>query len=402
MTRPSRLRPFGATAAVLSVLLGACAQPPAGPSSPTSAPAAAAPQPPAQEQAPVHAQVQRQAIAPALYEIAYSARQNAVFVASASGLLGQKGPAPRILRLNPATLAVEAEIVLERPGLGLALDDEANRLYVGNAFHASVTVVDTQANRVTGTVQLAEKVQMTNFDGKPIERYPHNLRELVLDKANGRLFAPGIWINNSVLYVMNTRTLALEKVIPGLGFGAAGATLDAQAGKFYASNMQGQLFTVDARTLALEKTTEVAADQLLNLALDHHTGLLLATDQGSDNPNMVREKYAKLPYQIRGQGNRVVVIDPANGQVRQSIPTGRHPVALLLDEARHRLYVTNRGSGTVTVHDSRDYRLLHTFELPSYPNGLTLDPATGAVFVTIKNDEKAPKDSKESVARLQF
>ncbi|RMX06427.1 YncE family protein [Corticibacter populi] len=346
--------------------------------------------------------MQRQAVAPALYEIAYSARQNAIFVASAGGIMDKNGPTPRILRLDPATLAVQAEIPLERPGLGLVLDDQANRLYVGNAFHASVTVVDTQTNRVTGVVQLAEKVRMTDFDGKPIERYPHNLRELVLDKANERLFAPGIWISDSALYVMNTRTLALEKTIPGLGFGAAGTTLDAPAGKLYVSNMQGQLFTVDTRTLALEKTSEVAADQLLNLTLDRQKRLILATDQGSDNPNMVREKFAKLAYQIRGEGNRVVVIDPADGQVRQSVPTGRHPVALLIDEARHRLYVTNRGSGSVTVHDSRDYRLLHTFELPAHPNSLALDPVTGAVFVTIKNGEQDPKGSDESVARIQF
>ncbi|THU01933.1 YncE family protein [Lampropedia puyangensis] len=344
-------------------------------------------------------QVVRQALAPALYEIVYSAKQDAVFVASAGGREAN-APKPRILRLDPLTLAVQAEIVLERPGLGLALDDDSNRLYVGNAFQTSVTVLDTRTNAVVGVAQLAEKIQAKGPGGKDVERYPHNLRELVLDPSNHRLYAPGLWFSGGVLYVMNTQTLQLEKVIPGFGFGAAGITLDAQKGKVYVGNMQGQLMTVDTRSLTLENTHEVAADQLLNLRFEPATGKVLATDHGSDRPNMVRETMAKLDYTIRGDGNRVVVIDPASGAVDQSIATGLRPVALLADEARHRLYVTNRESASVTVYDSRSYALLKTFELPAHPNSLALDPRSGAVFVTIKNAEDAPATDAESVARL--
>jgi YVTN family beta-propeller protein len=345
------------------------------------------------------AQVQRQAVAPALYEIAFSAKQNAVFVASAGGR-GPDAPPPRIFRLDPKTLAVVAEIRLERPGLGLAIDDDANRLYVGNAFDASVTVVDTRTNQVSTVVQLAQKVKMKDFDGKDTERYPHNLRELVLDKANQRLFAPGIWITDSALYVVDTDKLALEKVLPGFGFGTAGVTLDATASKLFVSNMQGQVHVLDSRTLAREKVLEVQADQLLNLAFDRKKGVVVATDHGADGPNTVRQKFAKLEYTLRGPGSRVAVIHPADGKVVHYIDTGKNPVAPLIDEQRHRLFVTNRGSGTVSVHDTRDYRLLQTVQLPSHPNSLALNPATGEVFVTIKNGEKDPKDGSESVARI--
>lgn len=50
--------------------------------------------------------VQRQAVAKGLYELAYSPKQNAVFVASSGGFGDDAGPA-QVLRLNPATLAVE-------------------------------------------------------------------------------------------------------------------------------------------------------------------------------------------------------------------------------------------------------------------------------------------------------
>ncbi len=52
------------------------------------------------------AAVQRQAVAKGLYELAYSPKQNAVFVASSGGFGDDAGPA-QVLRLNPSTLAVE-------------------------------------------------------------------------------------------------------------------------------------------------------------------------------------------------------------------------------------------------------------------------------------------------------
>lgn len=385
------------TGASMAALLLGCAVENSAAASNTPSPSTintAAAQAPAEQ-----AQVLRQAIAPALYEIAYSPKQNAIFVASAGGREAN-APAPRILRLNPQTLAIEAEILLERPGLGLTLDDEANRLYVGNAFHASITLLNTQTNAVEAVVQLTEKVKMKDFDGKETERYPHNLRELVLDKANHRLYAPGLWISDSVLYVVDTDKLKTEIVIPGFGFGAAGITLDSQRGKVYVGNMQGQLLTIDARTLALDGIQEIAADQLLNLAMDKQTGHILAIDHGSANPNMVREKFAKLDYTVRGNGNRVAVIDPVSGKVLESITSGQLPVALVVDEARHRLFVTNRESATVAVLDTRDHRVVHTFDLPSHPNSLALDPVSGVVFATIKNGDNDANNSNESVARL--
>lgn len=167
-------------AAAMVIALAGCAHQGA----PSTSAAASA----ASQQAP--AQVSRQVLATALYELAYSARQDAVFVASAGGF-GPDAPASGVLRLDPGTLAVQAKIVLERKGFGIALDDAANRLYVGNALDASITVIDTAANKVVGVVQLAQKARTTGQDGKEVERYPHNFRELVLDRAGQRLYAPG-------------------------------------------------------------------------------------------------------------------------------------------------------------------------------------------------------------------
>jgi len=353
---------------------------------------------------PAQLSVLRQTQAPALYELAYSTQQHAVFVASAGGT-GENARLTRVLRLDPDTLDLQTEIALPAQGFGVTLDDVNHRLYVGNALEAAITVIDTRTNQVTNFVRLAENVQMPDGKGATTARPPHNLRELVLDRARHRLFAPGIWYANSALYVFDTQAMALEKVIPGFGFGAAGVTLDAQAGKVYVSNLQGQLFKIDAASLVVEQTFEVAADQLLNLAFDAARRRILAVDQGAPHIDGARENIGGLSYAKRGEGNRVVVINPDNGAVERSIPTGAGPVNLLLDAQRDRLYVTNRGAGAVAVYNAADnYRLLHTVALPEHPNSLTLDARTGTVFVTVKAAFTPAMTSTraESVARIAF
>jgi len=382
-------KPLLATIALAAVLAG-CAQ--QGPSAPeATAPAASA-----------AAQVQRQAPARGLYELAYSARQNAVFVASSGGFGPDAAPA-KVLRLNPQTLAVEREIPLARKAFGVALDDAAGRLYVGNTVDLSVTVVDIVNSRVVGVVQLEEKVAAKDRDGKDVQRYARDLRELVVDPASKRLFLQGHGgANGSVLYVVNTETLKVDRVIPGLGNAKApGLAFDAAGQRLFVTNLLGELITVSTRTLEITQRVKTDAEQPLNIAFDPATKRLFVTDQGAEN---IRSFQARsIPgFQSKHPGNRVAVFDADSGHPVASIPTGPGPMGILLDAPRQRLYVTNRGAGTVTVFDSGSYQLLQTVQLPTHPNSLALDARRNVVYVSIKNGEQDPKTGNESVARLSF
>lgn len=390
-----KLRPSPSVLALaLAAALAGCAQ---QASAPAATGAAAAAQP-ATKQA---GEIRRQALAQGLYEIAYSARQDAVFVASAGGR-GEGAAPSKILRLHPETLAVQAEIPLERKGFGIALDDAGNRLYVGNTNDGSVTAIDTATNRVVGVVQLIEKAKVKGPDGKEVERFPYNFREIAVDPANHRLYMPGLRAQDSALFVVDTRALKLEKIVSGFGFMATGVALDAQGGKLYVSNLQGQVFTVDTRTLAATQA-EAPGDQLINLAVAPSAQRLLATDQGLPNLDGMRAKQPALAsYQQRGKGNQVLVLNPADGKLVASLPTGAGPLAMLVDEPRQRLYVTSRNAGTVSVFDTRTNALLQTIALPTYPNSLALDARRNALYVTVKSGQSDPKGSNESVARIQF
>lgn len=341
------------------------------------------------------APVQQQAIAPSLYELAYSANQNALFVASAGGF-GPDAPASQLLRLDPLTLAVQAHTELPLRGFGVALDDAANRLYVGNGLEGSITVLDTRTLQPIGVIALAETI--TGSDGQ--DKFAHHFRQLVLDSANQRLYAPGFSGTDSALYVVNTDQLAVEKVIPGLGPVTTGVALDAQGKRLFLSNLRGNLYEVSTTDLSITKAYQVAADQLINLAFDAASGRLFATDQGLAAINERRQK--NEPTFTPTPGNRLIEFNPNTGAIIQSAPTGLGPIALLVDPASKHLFVTNRGSGSVTVHNAKDLAVEQTIALKDHPNSLSYNPAQQVLFVSVKNGQGSAKGADESVARIAF
>ena len=101
------------------------------------------------------AQVVRQDVAPALYQVAYSPSENVVYAVSAGN---PKDPASgvksKLFKLDPETLAVKAEIELPKPGYGLTLDDEAHRLYIVDTRGGTLMVFDTTASQVTSSLTI--------------------------------------------------------------------------------------------------------------------------------------------------------------------------------------------------------------------------------------------------------
>ncbi len=378
---------FSAVAATLLLLAG-CAGPSPDPHIDATAATAPAVYTPAQ--------ASRAEVAPGLYELAYSARQNAVFVASSGGF-GETAAASKVLRLDPATLAVQQEIVLPHKGFGVVLDDAADRLYVGHGMEASISVIDTAANTVLDTLQLEEKT--VGEDGKA--GAAHHLRELVLDRDNHRLYAPGLGFDGSVLFVVDTAGFTLEKTIAGFGPVATGIALDAEGKRVFVSNFAGEIVTVDTGTLAIGKRLVTGVEQPLNLAWDAAGKRLFATDQGLEQ---VRKMLAERQpgYQSQHPGNRLAIIDPETGTVTDSLATGEGPIAVLFDAPRARLYVTNRGDGSVSVFDSGSKALLETVAVATHPNSLALDAASGTVYVSVKNAREAEKGAAESVVRLGY
>ncbi|MGK3124230.1 YncE family protein [Candidatus Pantoea formicae] len=372
----------------------------------------------------VSAATVREALAPALVELAFSPKQNALFVSAPDWKQEDKS---RVLRLNPLTLKAEATIAQKVKAFGVALDDSHNRLYVSQGFNGAVGVVDIERNQPLVDIPLQPKINLAaayrdaGIGGQRLaylleelqrfgisDDYLYKVREVKYDAPSGRLFLPGLGYGvDSVLFVVDTRKLQLEKVIPGFGFYATGIAIDEAGRRVFVSNMQGQLMTVNADTLQVTKTQEIEADQLLNLAYDPENNRLLGVDQGIDR-DKPRNNYLGHTYTRRSSGHQLFALDADSGKVLAKTDTDQVPIGLLLDTQRQRIYVTNRngvrveqGTGTVTVFDARSLKRLNTLNLPPHPNSLALDEANHALFVTVKNDGAATKAGKlESVARI--
>jgi DNA-binding beta-propeller fold protein YncE len=366
----------------------------------------------------------RQALAPALVEMAYSPKQHALFVSAPDW---KQEANSSVLRLNPLTLKTEATIPQQVKGFGVALDDSNNRLYLSQGFNGAVGVVDTATNQALNDIVLQDKVNLeaayraAGINGQRLaylleelqrfgisDDYLYKVREVKYDARSGRLFLPGLGYGvESVLFVVDTRKQLLEKVIPGFGFYATGIAIDEAGRRVFVSNMQGQLITLNADTLKITHTQEIEADQLLNLVYDPQGHRLLGVDQGIDR-DKPRNNYLERAYIRRSSGHQLFALDADNGKVLAKADTDQVPIGLLLDAQQQRIYVTNRngvrvekGTGTVTVFDAPSLQRINTLALPPHPNSLALDEAQHALFVTVKNDGAATKaGSLESVVRI--
>jgi DNA-binding beta-propeller fold protein YncE len=366
----------------------------------------------------------RQALAPALVEMAYSPKQHALFVSAPDW---KQEANSSVLRLNPLTLKTEATIPQQVKGFGVALDDSNNRLYLSQGFNGAVGVVDTATNQAINDIVLQDKVNLeaayraAGINGQRLaylleelqrfgisDDYLYKVREVKYDARSGRLFLPGLGYGvESVLFVVDTRKQLLEKVIPGFGFYATGIAIDEAGRRVFVSNMQGQLITLNADTLKITHTQEIEADQLLNLVYDPQGHRLLGVDQGIDR-DKPRNNYLERAYIRRSSGHQLFALDADNGKVLAKADTDQVPIGLLLDAQQQRIYVTNRngirvekGTGTVTVFDAPSLQRINTLALPPHPNSLALDEAQHALFVTVKNDGAATKaGSLESVVRI--
>lgn len=371
-------------------------------------------------------QILRQPLASDVVELAYSARQDALFVSAPDW---EDETRSRVLRLDPETLAVTATIPLPSKGFGVVLDDEAARLYLTQGFDGAIAVVDVERNALETRIPIVEKTNMEalyralnptpeqlGFALDMLKRfgivndYPYRLRELAVDSGKGRLFAPGLGLGlESVLFVIDTRQNQLEKTISGFGYNAVGIALDEVRHRVFVSNMQGQLIVVDTQTLEILHTLEIEADQLLNLVYDAATNRLFGVDQGIDRDRW-RDMHLGKSYERRSAGHRVFVLDADTGKTLAEMPTDEVPIGLRYDGERQRLYVTNRGgirvdagAGTLTIYDTAGYTLLETISLPPHPNSMALGASGEALFVTVKNDGDSKKAGKqESVARIDL
>lgn len=313
-----------------------------------------------------------QPIGKSVYELAFSPKDNAVFVATAQNSSGSGGT---VFRLDPTTLAVQQSINSDLKAFGAAINPQTNVLYIGNTVEGSLTAIDASSGKVLNSLVLDGRKRSETV--RPLQP-----RQVAVDVKTNRVYVTGLG-PQSVVWVVDGSTLQLISTVPNTGKMGTGLAVDSAAQKVYVTNGDGELVTLNARTNAIEKKQKIDGDKahfFLNIALDTRGQRAFLTDS----------KQAQ-----------VLVVDLRTQQVIQRIDVPES-LAVLFNLERDELYVTHRKAGEVSIIDASSYKVKRSVKTPGLPNSLALSADGKTLYVSVKQpgSRKAPPKDPDSVMRI--
>ena len=317
----------------------------------------------------VHAaeEMLRKAVGKGAYEMAVSQQENALWVATSQSRKTDKGGV--VYRLDPVTLEVTQAIHNDLKPFGATIDNATQTLWFGNTVNSAVTAIDAKTSEVKGRLVLDDRKRSDTV--KPLQP-----RQLVADDTTNTVYITGIG-KQSVIWVVDGATLKLKDTITNTGTFSTGLALDAKAKRLYTTNADGELVTIDTATnkiLSRKKLLDDGKEHFfINLSLDTAGNRAFVTDS---------------------KAAEVLVIDTRNGNVLAKV-AAPESLAVLFNPARNEAYVTHRQAGKVSVIDAKSYKVVKTFETPTFPNSLALSADGKTLYVSVKQKSTREQEATQ-------
>ncbi|MFP2513632.1 7-bladed beta-propeller protein YncE [Buttiauxella agrestis] len=319
--------------------------------------------------------VERKPVGKGAYEMAYSADQSALYVATSQSRKTDKGGV--VYRLDPATLEVTQAIHNNLKPFGVALNKTTGTLFLGNTTSSAVTAINSKTGDVIKTLVVDETKRTETTR-------PLMPRQLVVDEATNTLYMGGLG-ESSVLWVIDGGTLTLRDTIKDLGKMATGLAIDAKASRIYMTNADNEFIVIDSKTDKVVSRTKLDTEGehfYLNIALDAANNRAFVSD-------------SKTP--------QLLVVDTKTSKVlnKVDVPLG---LDVLFNPVRNEIYVTHRKAGKVSVIDAKSYKVLETIDTPALPNSLALSPDGQQLYVSVKQPGSREKEptSPDDIVRISF
>jgi len=280
-----------------------------------------------------------------LYQSAYSAKNNALFVTSAVGrppvrqselvkldaetlkVLARATPQPAPERPGgPRPAASGGEGAPQGPGLyavyGVDVDDSKDMVWVTNTRQNTIAVY--RQSDLSLVKQFAPETV-----GHP--------RDVRVDAPLHKAYVSAT--GHPEVAVIDTNSLEKVKAIQipskarGKDFSAASLSFDPAAHRLYVVSLStNEVAVIDTRTDMVEKVLPVpGAISAIGVSHDPQTGRIYVVAQGSDN---------------------LVVLDGKDGRVIADTPVGAGALNVVFDPVRRRAYIANRGASTIAVTDA--------------------------------------------------
>lgn len=308
-----------------------------------------------------------------LYQSAYSAKNNALFVTSTAGRPPIKDS--QLVRLNPQTLAVEASIqpaqVDERSGVyavyGVGVDDRNETVWVTNTRQNTVAVYNQK-------------------DLSLVKQLPPGLvpsgRDVVVDSDAGKVYVSSTGTGSIYVLDVNKQELlaeiAIKSKVPRGAFKSMSLAFDAKNKKLYTVSLTSP-------EVASINTSTGEVEAVYNLP-----GLLGGSGVAVD-------AQGKRLFVVGSQSDSLWILNAENGQVLHHVAVGAGPLNVAYNAQDGLAYVANRGSGTVAAV-SKEGKMVANLSIGPNVNHISIDQK-GHVFITNKAQGEDPRS--DQVTRLE-
>ncbi|MEI2384852.1 YncE family protein [Breoghania sp. JC706] len=199
-----------------------------------------------------------------------------------------------------------------------------------------------------------------------------HLREIAVDEASNRIYATvvGRKEDKSAIWVIDGAANTLVTTFDDLDPGATGLALDPANHRLFTTLLySNEVIALDTETGAVAARYASGGEFPTNVAYDAKRGRLYVTNQKSGT---------------------MTVLDADNGKLLDTVKTGDGALGVNFDDSH--IYVANRGAGTVSVIDAETLKVLASLETGSAPNTVAVDRKSGRVYVTNKTTPR-PRDA---------
>lgn len=313
--------------------------------------------------------------------------------------------------LDSRTGAVLRTVEMDQGPQALVIDQATNHLFV-SAFgsadsidNGSISMLDARTDTLLRTIPMAHPVAMA------LDALLHRLFVLdsstggmrVLDTRTGAMlhtihvgglpFAIAVDERANHVFVVNfaaarvsmldaatgrlLRTTSLGPTWPRSGDAATSIAVDGRAGRVYVSTLQSSsIYMLNSRSGALLRVFPVGPNPLA-MAVDAAAGRLYVTIEGAVDQ-----------YDNPLQRGAVRVFTASTGAPLGSAVTGVYPAALAIDDASGRAIIFNMADASLSVLNTRTTTVLRTLPIKAVrvagidplPQALAIDAATGRAF----------------------
>lgn len=297
-----------------------------------------------------------------------------IYVA-AVGAWSDDGSGVGILGLDPQTLEVKRTIAVGKNlPFGLALNRTTQKLYATNTTSGAVSVYDVGSGRELAVVR------------RPGDKA--SLRQVVVDETTNTVYASvvggfseeGKPAPKSEVWVIDGNTDTFKQSIVDPVHGATGLAVDSKGKRLYVSGLaNNEVAVIDLNTLEVARRFPTGAGKVFRHGVPESE-----QKPESDTINIELDPARNRLFAINQASGTVTVLDATDGKLLRTISTGAGALSARLHPRTGELYVANRGDGTVSVIDGQSYYVTAHLPTGTHPQTIAIDPDSGRVFVSNK------------------